>query len=102
MVGTDNKVAAKTVTLGATEGERVAVLTGVSPGDKVVVDGADRLKEGMEVDPQFPTQTPGSGPAEGLRPHVARQAGSRRETGGREPGTGDGEHKHWKPAGDSN
>ena len=35
------------VTLGDTEGERVAVLSGVSPGDRVVVDGADRLKDGM-------------------------------------------------------
>jgi multidrug efflux system membrane fusion protein len=61
VVGTDNKVSAKTVTLGATEGERVAVLTGISPGDKVVVDGADRLKDGMVVDPQFPNQAPGGG-----------------------------------------
>jgi membrane fusion protein, multidrug efflux system len=61
VVGADNKVSAKTVTLGATEGERVAVLTGISPGDKVVVDGADRLKEGMDVDPQLPSQASGGG-----------------------------------------
>jgi len=59
VVGTDKKVTAKTVTLGATEGERVAVLTGISPGDKVVVDGADRLKDGMDVDAQFPNQGAG-------------------------------------------
>ncbi len=59
VVGADNKVSAKTVTLGATEGEHVAVLTGVAPRDKVVVDGADRLKDGMEVDPQFANQAAG-------------------------------------------
>jgi membrane fusion protein, multidrug efflux system len=68
VVGADNKVSAKTVTLGATEGERVAVLTGVSPRDKVVVDGADRLKDGMEVDPQFPSQAPGGGARGAGRP----------------------------------
>jgi multidrug efflux system membrane fusion protein len=49
LVGEDSKVTAKTVVLGETEGERVAVTSGVSPGDKVVVDGADRLKDGMLV-----------------------------------------------------
>jgi multidrug efflux system membrane fusion protein len=61
VVGADSKVSAKTVTLGATEGERVAVLTGVSVGDKVVVDGADRLKDGMEVAAQFPARPGGAG-----------------------------------------
>ena len=46
VVGADSKVTAKNVTLGVTEGERVAVLSGISPGDRVVVDGADRLKDG--------------------------------------------------------
>jgi len=49
VVGPDNKVAAKTVVLGDTEGERVAISSGIAVGDKVVVDGADRLKDGMEV-----------------------------------------------------
>jgi multidrug efflux system membrane fusion protein len=43
------------VTLGDAEGERVAVVSGVSPGDRVVVDGADRLKDGMTVVVQAPT-----------------------------------------------
>src|SRR5208337_995923 len=49
VVGPDSTVAAKAVTLGDTEGERVAVTSGIAVGDKVVVDGADRLKEGMAV-----------------------------------------------------
>ena len=77
VVGTDNKVSAKAITLGNTEGERVEVTAGLSIGDKVVVDGADRLKEGMEVVAQTPGQKPTGGPS----------------------GAPDGEHKHWKPAG---
>ena len=49
VVGADSTVAAKPVTLGTTEGERVEVTSGVQAGDRVVVDGADRLKEGMAV-----------------------------------------------------
>jgi multidrug efflux system membrane fusion protein len=71
IVGADNKVAAKSVTLGAVDGERQAVLSGVSPGDKVVVDGADRLKDGLQVAPSFPTPGTGkpafSGPPDGER-----------------------------------
>ncbi len=58
VVGADNKVAAKVVTLGHTEGERVAVASGISVGDNVVVDGADRLKDGMEVQVQAPSRKP--------------------------------------------
>jgi multidrug efflux system membrane fusion protein len=102
VVGADNKVSAKTVTLGATEGERVAVLTGISPGDKVVVDGADRLKEGMEVDPQLPSQAAGAGKSgRGWNKDGKPGAGGKPGADGK-PATPDAEHKHWKPAGDSN
>jgi multidrug efflux system membrane fusion protein len=77
VVGADNKVSAKPITLGNTEGERVAVTAGLSIGDKVVVDGADRLKEGMEVVAQTPGQKPSGAPS----------------------GAPDGDHKRWKPAG---
>lgn len=67
VIGEDNKVAAKTVVLGATEGERVAVQSGISVGDKVVVDGADRLKDGMEVAASFPARPGGKPGAPGGR-----------------------------------
>ena len=37
------------VELGPSDGDRVAVHTGVAPGDRVVIDGADRLREGSKV-----------------------------------------------------
>ncbi len=61
VVGADNKVSAKAVVLGDAEGERVAVSSGLTLGDKVVVDGADRLKEGMEVVAQTPGAKAGAG-----------------------------------------
>ncbi len=37
------------LTLGPTEGEKVAVLEGLQPNEWVVVDGADKLREGIKV-----------------------------------------------------
>jgi membrane fusion protein, multidrug efflux system len=35
--------------LGPADGERIAVLDGLLPGDRVVVDGTDRLRDGLRV-----------------------------------------------------
>jgi multidrug efflux system membrane fusion protein len=37
------------VQTGVVDGDRVQVVSGVSPGDEVVVDGADRLRDGAKV-----------------------------------------------------
>ncbi|MGC2350376.1 MAG: efflux RND transporter periplasmic adaptor subunit, partial [Methylocella sp.] len=44
VVGTDDTVSARTVNLGPLDGAMFAVNAGLSPGDRVVVDGADRLR----------------------------------------------------------
>lgn len=48
-VAADRSVSIRKVVLGAVDGDNVAV-EGVSPGDMVVVDGADRLREGAIVE----------------------------------------------------
>jgi multidrug efflux system membrane fusion protein len=45
----DGTVAAQPVTLGPDDGTKVAVLKGLEPGQVVVVDGADRLKDGAKI-----------------------------------------------------
>ncbi len=45
----NNTVAVQKVTLGPGDGQRVAVLSGLQAGDKVVDDGADRLKDGAKI-----------------------------------------------------
>jgi multidrug efflux system membrane fusion protein len=45
----DNTVAATPVTLGPDDGQKVAVTKGLNPGDVIVTDGADRLKDGAKV-----------------------------------------------------
>ncbi|PNG27247.1 efflux RND transporter periplasmic adaptor subunit [Methylocella silvestris] len=49
LVGADNKVVMRKVTLGPQEGGRVAITSGLAPGDHVVVDGTDRLRDEAEV-----------------------------------------------------
>lgn len=45
----DNTVALQKVKVGPADGERVAVVDGVSEGDKVVIDGVDRLRDGAKI-----------------------------------------------------
>jgi len=49
LVKPDDTVAVQAVKLGPTEGERVAVLSGLNPGDRLVVDGADKLRDGTKI-----------------------------------------------------
>ena len=46
----DNTVAVRRVRPGATDGDWVAISGDLSAGDRVVTDGADRLREGAQVD----------------------------------------------------
>ncbi|WGR96624.1 MdtA/MuxA family multidrug efflux RND transporter periplasmic adaptor subunit [Bradyrhizobium sp. ISRA443] len=49
LVNGDSTVSVRPVKLGVTAGDRVEVLSGLSPGDRVVIDGADKLREGAKV-----------------------------------------------------
>ncbi len=45
----DDTVEVRVVKTGATEGGRVQIVSGLAPGDSVVVDGADRLRDGAKI-----------------------------------------------------
>jgi len=49
VVSPDKTVNMRAVTLGPSDANRVAISKGLRPGDTVVVDGADRLKDGAQV-----------------------------------------------------
>ena len=49
VVGPQQSVSVRPVTLGAAEGDEVAVSEGLAPGELVVVDGTDKLREGAKV-----------------------------------------------------
>jgi membrane fusion protein, multidrug efflux system len=49
LVNADSTVTVKPVKLGVTDGDRVEVVSGIAPGDRIVIDGADKLREGAKV-----------------------------------------------------
>ncbi|MBP0625422.1 MdtA/MuxA family multidrug efflux RND transporter periplasmic adaptor subunit [Cupriavidus consociatus] len=70
------------VMLGPSDGARTAVLKGLEPGQRVVVEGGDRLKEGMVVEAVDPThraaQMQSSSGASGATSEAATEPGERR------------------------
>jgi multidrug efflux system membrane fusion protein len=72
LVNADRTVSVRPVTLGVVDGERVAVSAGLKPGEIVVTEGGDRLRDGAQV------QLPNMGPA----PAAAAQAAGKPATPG--------------------
>ena len=51
LVGADNKVTMKVVKPGPVEGSLRVIEEGLKPGDKVVVEGLQRVRTGVTVNP---------------------------------------------------
>jgi multidrug efflux system membrane fusion protein len=49
VVGDDLKASVRKVELGPADGDRVAIKNGLKPGERIVTDGADKLRDGIEV-----------------------------------------------------
>lgn len=49
LVNADDTVSVRKIVTGATAGGNIAILSGLAPGDRVVVEGADRLSEGAKI-----------------------------------------------------
>ncbi len=63
VVKPDNTVAVTPIKIGPVQGEKTSVVSGVAPGTKVVVDGADKLKDKAKIalrteSPTVPSQSP--------------------------------------------
>ncbi len=50
VVNEDQTVSLRLVKTGVTEGTRIEIETGVKPRERVVIDGMDRLRDGMKVE----------------------------------------------------
>lgn len=60
VIGADDTVSVRKVTLGVFDGERVQIASGLNPGERVVIDGADKLREGSKVAVRQEARTPPS------------------------------------------
>jgi multidrug efflux system membrane fusion protein len=90
VVSSDDTVKARTITLGTTQGERVAVTTGLTADERVVVDGADRLKDGGRVTEQQADAPSG-------QTHAAHGSGPGAASGSQSGATGN-KGEHARPA----
>jgi multidrug efflux system membrane fusion protein len=49
LISDDSTVSVRPVQLGITDDDRVEVLSGLKPGERVVIDGADKLRDGAKI-----------------------------------------------------
>jgi multidrug efflux system membrane fusion protein len=49
VVKPDNTVTVRNIKIGPVDGERTSIKTGLQVGERVVIDGSDRLKEGAKI-----------------------------------------------------
>jgi len=73
LVGADDTVSARSVDLGPLDGAMFAVNAGLAPGDRVVVDGADRLRDGAKVLVSAAEGSNGGGTADAPAPGQKRE-----------------------------
>lgn len=53
VVNADNKVEQRQVTTGETYGDKWLILSGLNAGDRLIVQGTNKVKVGQQVDPQI-------------------------------------------------
>jgi membrane fusion protein, multidrug efflux system len=82
VVKPDRTVGVQKVKLGPTDGQRIAVLSGLEPGENVVIDGTDRLRDGAKVTvaPAEPAEPTAEHPPQGQDQQQRQGAGRRRST----------------------
>ena len=90
LVDAQNTVAVHPIKLGEQDGDFFAVVSGLSPGDVVVTDGADRLRDGAKVSIPDQSKTPASPAA----PDGPRAHGHWQGQGAGAGGHGNGQHHH--------
>jgi len=76
VVGQDNKVAVRTVKPGVRTGSLIVILEGMQPGDRIVVEGLQKVKDGMTVNPKvvpMEAQATQEAEAPGSQPTTTRE-----------------------------
>ena len=81
VVKDDKTVTVRPVKVGPIEGENAVIDSGVAPGEMVVVDGTDRLREGAKVEPA--TRNPAGAAAADSTQRRQRPAGAGKGSGGK-------------------
>jgi membrane fusion protein, multidrug efflux system len=80
LVNSDDTVSVRKIELGVTDGDRVEVRSGLQPGDKIVVDGADKLRDGAKINVRAEAPNPNA-PAAAPAPEGEKAGKKRRSEG---------------------
>jgi multidrug efflux system membrane fusion protein len=88
LVNADSTVSVRKVVLGVTDGDRVEVTSGLVPGDRIVIDGADKLRDGAKINvrAEADTNVPSAGP--GATPGQEKAGKKRRSQNGQKQDSG--------------
>jgi membrane fusion protein, multidrug efflux system len=91
VVNADQTVNVRKLTLGPGDATNISITQGLAPGETVVVDGADKLKDGAKV---LVRQGSGGGAAAGQAPGAGQRQHSGQGQSGQGPsGQGQGTHR---------
>ncbi len=91
LVQANNTVKVQAVTAGTTDGTNTVITKGLSPGDTVVVDGVDRLSDGMKI--SIASGSPATAAAGAAGADTGAAGGSGWSEGGKKAHR----HEHKKP-----
>src|SRR5664280_948185 len=81
VVKADSTVTVRPITIGTTEGDDSEVVTGLTPGEVVVMTGVDKLQEGSKVNAQIPAASSPASP--GVSPPVSPPVNPSAKQGGK-------------------
>jgi membrane fusion protein, multidrug efflux system len=76
LINADTTVSVRPVQLGVTDGDRVEIRSGLTPGDRIVIDGADKLREGAKI--IIRAETGAGAPAAGAPAATDNKAGGKK------------------------
>ena len=91
----DHSVTVAMVTTGLTEGDNISIVQGLSEGDSVVIDGADKLHEGSLVE-SYLSAAHGKADHAGANHKDTSAASAASAPGDSSAHHGDGQRHHWK------
>ncbi|HKF42000.1 MAG TPA: efflux RND transporter periplasmic adaptor subunit [Thermoanaerobaculia bacterium] len=73
VVGSDNKATIKVVKTGPVDGNMWVIEEGLKPGDRIIVEGLQRVRSGMTVNPTQASAPEGGGKAEPAKTEPAKE-----------------------------
>ena len=88
LVNPDETVSVRKIELGVTDGDRVEVRSGLQPGDKIVVDGADKLRDGAKINVRSEADTNIAPAGNGAAPAAEKRGKKRRSQDGQKQDSG--------------